>query len=84
MQRTLLESLREHYLKDRQMLFVSGPRQVGKTTIARQLGDVFPVGAYFNWDNPSHRAAILDGAEEIASRLGLDQLLAEKTVLRLR
>jgi predicted AAA+ superfamily ATPase len=78
MQRTLLESLREHYLKDRQMLFVSGPRQVGKTTIARQLGDVFPVGAYFNWDNPSHRAAILDGAEEIASRLGLDRLLAEK------
>ena len=78
MQRTLLESLREHYLKDRQMLFVSGPRQVGKTTIARQLGDVFPVGAYFNWDNPSHRMAILDGAEEIASRLGLDRLLAEK------
>ena len=78
MQRTLLESLREHYLKDRQMLFVSGPRQVGKTTIARQLGDVFPVGAYFNWDNPSHRAAILDGAEEIATRLGLDRLLADK------
>ena len=78
MQRTLLESLREHYLKDRQMLFVSGPRQVGKTTIARQLGDVFPVGAYFNWDNPSHRMAILDGAQEIATRLGLDRLLAEK------
>lgn len=59
------------------MLCLSKPRQVGKTTIARQLEDVFPAGVYFNWDNPAHRMAILDGAEEIASRLGLDRFLAQ-------
>ena len=77
MQRQLLDVLREHYLKDRQMLFLSGPRQVGKTTVAQQLGDQFPTGGYFNWDNPAHRMGILRGPEEIAARLGLDRLLAQ-------
>ena len=77
MQRYLLDELREHYLKNRQMLFLSGPRQVGKTTVARHLRDLFPASGYFNWDNPDHRMTILDGPEEIAGRLGLDRMLAE-------
>jgi predicted AAA+ superfamily ATPase len=39
------------------MVFVSGPRQVGKTTMARQ---VVPDSAdYLNWDVPEHRERIL-------------------------
>ncbi|MDD9985067.1 MAG: AAA family ATPase [Spirochaetaceae bacterium] len=39
------------------MVFVAGPRQVGKTTLAKGiLGD--PVG-YLNWDIPEHRQTIL-------------------------
>lgn len=32
------------------MALVSGPRQVGKTTLAEQVRTQFPQGLYFNWD----------------------------------
>lgn len=32
------------------MAFVSGPRQVGKTTLSRQLQKSFAQSLYFNWD----------------------------------
>lgn len=41
------------------MVFVAGPRQVGKTTLAKNLpgaGD-----AYLNWDIDEHRSRILEG-----------------------
>ena len=42
------------------MVFLGGPRQVGKTTLAQTLIPQFYDGhpAYFNWDNPEHRAQI--------------------------
>ena len=41
----------------RKMVFLAGPRQVGKTTLARSL----PGGraGYLNWDAPEHRERIL-------------------------
>ncbi len=49
-------------LKDR-MVFISGPRQVGKTTLAQQLGEKFFANdyEYLNWDNRQDRKAILGG-----------------------
>lgn len=42
----------------RKMVFVGGPRQVGKTTLAREiLGK--SVAGYMNWDADEHRALIL-------------------------
>ena len=41
----------------RKMVFVGGPRQVGKTTIAKSLLED-PHG-YLNWDVPEHRTQIL-------------------------
>lgn len=41
---------------ERKMVFVSGPRQVGKTTLARGLLPD-PAG-YLSWDIPDHRDAI--------------------------
>jgi len=38
------------------MVFVSGPRQVGKTTLAKSL---VAKPAYLNWDIPEHREKIL-------------------------
>ncbi len=37
------------------MVFVGGPRQVGKTTLSKMLGAAFRAPAYFNWDNRMHR-----------------------------
>ncbi|HWN41732.1 MAG TPA: ATP-binding protein [Thermoanaerobaculia bacterium] len=41
----------------RKMVFVAGPRQVGKTTLARSLPGA--EAGYHNWDIPEHRDRIL-------------------------
>lgn len=41
------------------MVFIGGPRQVGKTTLARMVGSHYRHPAYFNWDSRPHRLAIL-------------------------
>ena len=69
--RYLLAELQQHFRTNRQMVFLSGPRQVGKTTIARSLDDA---AGYFNWDNQTHREMIVKGPSAIAARLGLDRL----------
>ena len=54
------------------MVFVAGPRQVGKTTLAKQiLPD--PAG-YLNWDVSAHREAILTGELPAVPMLVLDEL----------
>jgi len=44
---------------ERKMVFVAGPRQVGKTTLARSLAGASR--GYLNWDVPEHRSRILRG-----------------------
>ena len=39
------------------MVFIGGPRQVGKTTLARQI--IRPKPSYLNWDNVEHRQNII-------------------------
>jgi uncharacterized protein len=47
-------------LKEGKMVFVGGPRQVGKTTLANTLvASKFERPAYFNWDNRADRKQIL-------------------------
>jgi len=40
------------------MVFVAGPRQVGKTTLGLNLLEEWGTGAYLNWDNRGDRKAI--------------------------
>lgn len=55
---TLLDETLRMYGK---MAFVSGPRQVGKTTAARNYLVRFPQGLYFNWDSvPDQKRLIRD------------------------
>lgn len=44
------------------MVFLGGPRQVGKTTLARFLGESdYKTYSYLNWDNRQDRKSILEG-----------------------
>ncbi len=44
----------------KKMVFIGGPRQVGKTTLSKALcHDQFAKGIYLNWDNDEDRRAIL-------------------------
>ena len=51
--------LHNQVIKDlkKKMVFISGPRQVGKTTLAKTI--ITDESSYLNWDIPSHRQAIL-------------------------
>lgn len=42
----------------KKMVFVAGPRQVGKTTLAKRLLALSDNGQYLNWDNRDHRRTI--------------------------
>jgi predicted AAA+ superfamily ATPase len=61
--------LAEHFAEHRQMAFVSGPRQVGKTTTCRGHADF-----YVNWDNEDDRERLLAGSTALVERLGLNRL----------
>ncbi len=41
----------EHFRDHRQMLFLMGPRQVGKTTTARASAAAIGESTCFSWDN---------------------------------
>lgn len=58
--RYLAAEIRRLAEEERRMAFIAGPRQVGKTTLARRLLEAAGCsGLYFNWDVEPHRRAIL-------------------------
>lgn len=61
--------LAHHLASNRQMAFVSGARQVGKTTTCRLAAD-----RYLNWDNTDDRGQIVKGPAVVAEQLGLGRL----------
>ncbi len=64
-QRLILDDLKD------KMVFISGPRQVGKTTLSLQIADQFFPGeyGYMNWDNREDRRSILGGRLPAGRRL---------------
>lgn len=65
MQRLYQATIEEQLSHDRQMVFLAGPRQVGKTTLGKQcLEGRYPY-QYLNWDSVAQREQILLGAEKL-------------------
>lgn len=77
-QRSYHSVLRQRLAEERQMVFVCGPRQVGKTTLCKGLE---PDPVYFNWDNADHRLVIMNGADQTAETAGLNRLMAERPLI---
>ena len=61
--------IEKHFRVHRQMAFVAGPRQVGKTTTCKRLAT-----RYLNWDDDAARRLILRGGSAVAADLGLQHL----------
>lgn len=74
MQRVYEFLIEEHLAQHRQMAFLSGPRQVGKTTTSLEASQESPIHFYFNWDNEDHRALIIEGPQVIARRAKIEEL----------
>ena len=68
------QAMLRHFEEERQMLFLTGPRQVGKTTSARRVGEAWGEHWYLTWDDPEDRARILAGSSAIAETLALERL----------
>lgn len=58
------------------MLFLAGPRQVGKTTLSLSAKTLTNQFTYLNWDNQDHRKIILAGPAVIAEMIGINKLSA--------
>lgn len=68
LERIYTSILETHFKEGLEMAFIVGPRQVGKTTLARRFQkDVI----YLNWDNEDHRHLILSGPGRVAAHIGL-------------
>ena len=72
------DAIRRHLENDRQMAFVPGPRQVGKTTVCEGFQS-----HYLNWDKGSDRDVILKGEDSVAETIGANQAKKQLPVLTL-
>lgn len=61
----------EHFAENRQMAFISGPRQVGKTTTTLSGNSD---KAYLNWDKTEDRLIISQGTQKVFETLQLATL----------
>lgn len=63
--------MEEHLASHRQMVFIAGPRQVGKTFASLEVSELSIRHFYLNWDIQEDRLLILQGANAVAAALKL-------------
>ena len=66
MDRIYTSVIKEHLQEYRQMVFLAGPRQVGKTVCCKVLESVFSDYYYLNWDNSADRRLLIQGTQSLA------------------
>lgn len=66
MKRRIFETVSNDLLK--KMVFISGPRQTGKTTLAQSFEDLFQTH-YYNWDKDADRLALKKSELDMSKEL---------------
>lgn len=67
-----------HFAQYDTMLFLVGPRQVGKTTLAKRVASTYAESLYLNWDVVNDRKKILSGQDFIETIFPSNQLRPQK------
>lgn len=81
MRRLYLSLAKEHFSEVTQMLFLTGARQVGKTTVARQASEIYDDLVYLNWDITKDRAIITEGQHAVSNLFGAAKLRKQKPMV---
>lgn len=71
----------DHLAQYDQMAFVTGPRQVGKTTISTSICENTEFCKYVNWDKSKDRTLILSASEQLVSGLPYEAVLENKPLI---
>jgi uncharacterized protein len=58
MERIYSDIIIEQFAQHDQMVFLAGPRQVGKTTISRSIADDNSVFIYLTWDDSADLSTV--------------------------
>lgn len=77
MQRIYESVLQEHLQNNRQMAFLTGPRQVGKTTLGKRCALEGSPTHYLNWDSVDDREVMIAGTQAILEKYSGDVLTTE-------
>lgn len=83
MKRIYQSIIQEHIQSYEQMLFLAGPRQVGKTTLLWSSKENVSSFNYYNWDNIDDREKILNGYKLLTANSNLDLFSHQKPIIAL-
>src|SRR5579872_6641553 len=81
MKRIYQELISQHLSELRQMIFLMGPRQVGKTTLSLESGAAWPIHFYFSWDNPADRLLFIEGPNALSRQIESAELTTQAPIL---
>ena len=81
MERVYLDVIKQHFQENNQMLFLTGPRQVGKTTLAHMMQKQHKHTISLNWDIIKDRKLILSGQDFIERIFPLNTLRDEQPLI---
>jgi predicted AAA+ superfamily ATPase len=81
MNRYLSKDIRELALKRNKMAFISGPRQVGKTTLGKSFKSDYKQFIYKNWDESVFRKLWTKSPNSIVDEFLLEKLKEEKLLV---
>ncbi|KKM23566.1 hypothetical protein LCGC14_1613890 [marine sediment metagenome] len=82
MKRVYEDIIENHFKEDGLMFFLSGPRQVGKTTTTCSVAQkLYKKWTYLNWDDKDHREIILKGPKAIIDFANIEEASEEKPMI---